>query len=165
MMRYPDYEQLGHLKVGQLTAMYADIVGRDNVCVLLFEEMRDDLPAFAARIGRFLGVEPAAVIACIGGRHENPRRQTQLMLAYRSLRAHLLPGFSLAALFPKRVQAGFQRALARGDKSQIRLPAEWIERLRVYYADDNAQLAGAFGLDLARWGYALPGSSRAPNPI
>ena len=165
MMRYPDYEQLGHLKVGQLTAMYADIVGHENVCVLLFEEMRDDLPAFAARIGGFLGVEPGAVVACLQGRHENPRRKTQFMLAYRALRAHLLPGIRLSSLLPKRMQNGFQAALARGGKSQIRLPAEWVERLRVYYADDNARLAGTFGLDLARWGYALPGSSRVSSSI
>jgi hypothetical protein len=30
--------------------------------------------------------------------------------------------------------------------------------LRAYYAEDNARLAGDFGLDLARWGYALPNS-------
>lgn len=165
MMRYPDYEQLGHLKVGQLASMYADIVGKENVCVLVFEEMRDDLAAFAGRIGGFLGVEPGAIVASLRGRHENLRRQTKLMLAYRSLRAHFLPGFSLASLFPKGMQTAFERALARGGKSQIRLPAEWIERLRVYYADDNARLAGAFGLDLARWGYALPGSSRASGTI
>jgi hypothetical protein len=165
MMRYPDYEQLGHLKVGQLATMYAEIVGRENVCVLLFEEMRDDLPAFAARIGGFLGVAPAAVVACLEGRHENLRRTTQSMLAYRHLRAHLLPGVKLSALLPQWMQNGFHAVLAHGRKSQIKLPTEWVERLRGYYADDNARLAGAFGLDLARWGYALPGSSRVPNPI
>lgn len=163
MMRYPDYEQLGHLKVGQLAQMYAEIVGRENVCVLVFEEMRDDLPAFAARIGGFLGVEPAAVVACLRGRHENLRRKTQSMLAYRTLRAHLLPGVKLSSLLPQWMQNGFQAALARGRKSQIKLPAEWVERLRGYYAEDNARLAGTFGLDLARWGYALPGSSRATS--
>lgn len=163
MMRYPDYEQLGHLKVGQLTAMYADIVGRENVCVLVFEEMRDDMPAFAARIGGFLGVEAGAVTACLQGRHENLRRKTQSMLAYRSLRAHLLPGIKLSSLLPQRMHDGFQTALARGPKSQIRLPAEWVERLRGYYADDNARLAGTFGLDLARWGYALPGSEQSSS--
>ena len=156
MMRYPDYEQLGHLKVGQLTAMYADIVGRDNVCVLLFEEMRDDLQTFAKRLGGFLGVDTDAVLACMRGRHENPRRKTERMLAYRSLRAHVLPGVSLAGFLPERVQTRFQRALAGGGKSNLKLPAEWIERLRAYYAEDNARLAGGFGLDLARWGYALP---------
>jgi len=165
MMRYPDYEQLGHLKAGRLAGMYADIVGRENVCVLLFEEMRDDLPAFARRIGGFLGVDAAAVVACLLGRHENPRRQTQLMLAYRSLRSHLFPGTSLSALLPKSVQTGFERMLARGAKSHIALPAEWIERLRVYYAEDNAQLARSFGLDLARWGYALPGVARTATSI
>jgi len=160
MMRYPDYEQLGHLKVGQLTAMYADIVGRENVCVLVFEEMRDDLPAFAARIGGFLGVEADAVVSCLQGRHENLRRQTQPMLAYRSLRAHLLPGVKLSSMLPQRLHDGFQAALARGSRSHIRLPEEWVERLHGYYADDNARLAGTFGLDLARWGYALPGSAR-----
>ena len=165
MMRYPDYEQLGHLKVGQLASMYAEIAGRENVCVLPFEEMRDDLPAFAARIGKFLGVEPAAVIACLQGRHENPRRKSQVMLAYRTLRAQLLPGIKLSSLLPERVQNGFHSMLARGAKSQIKLPAKWVEQLRVYYADDNARLAGTFGLDLARWGYALPGSSRASRAL
>lgn len=160
MMRYPDYEQLGHLKVGQLTAMYADIVGRGNVCVLVFEEMRDDLPAFAARIGGFLGVEADAVVSCLQGRHENLRRQTQPMLAYRSLRAHLFPGVKLSSMLSQRLHDGFQAALARGSKSHIRLPEEWVEVLHGYYADDNAQLAGTFGLDLARWGYALPGSAQ-----
>jgi hypothetical protein len=161
MMRYPDYEQLGHLKVGQLAAMYAEIVGHENVCVLVFEEMRDDLPAFAARIWTFLGIEPDEVAACLRGRHENPRRKTQSMLAYRTLRAHLLPGVKFSSLLPQRMQNGFQTALAHGPKSKIRLPPEWIERLRGYYADDNARLAGTFGLDLARWGYALPGSAGA----
>ena len=160
MMRYPDYEQLGHLKVGQSTAMYADIVGRDNVCVLLFEEMRDDLQAFAKRIGGFLGVGTDAVVACMRGRHENLRRTTRRMLAYRSLRAHVLPGFSLSAHLPARMHAGFERALSGGSKSQIEIPAEWLARLRAYYAEDNARLAGDFGLDLARWGYALPSGSR-----
>jgi hypothetical protein len=163
MMRYPDYEQLGHLKIGQLTAMYADIVGRENVCVLVFEEMRDDMPAFATRIGGFLGVDPVAVAECLQGRHENPRRKTHSMLMYRTLRAHLLPGVSLSSMLPERVQNSFQAALALGRKSQIRLPAKWVEQLREYYAEDNARLAGAFGLDLARWGYSLPCSSRAQS--
>ena len=161
MMRYPDYEQLGHLKMGQLTAMYAEIAGRDNVCVLVFEEMRDDLPAFARRIGGFLGVDPNAVVACMSGRHENPRRGTERMLGYRSLRAHVLPGFSLSALLPARVHAGFERMLAVGHKAQIEIPAEWLARLRAYFAEDNARLAGDFDLDLARWGYALPSSPQA----
>jgi len=160
MMRYPDYEQLGHLKMGQLTTMYADIVGRDNICVLLFEEMRDDLQLFARRIGGFLGVDADKVVACLRDRHENPRRKTERMLAYRSLRAHVLPGFSLSALFPARAHAGFERVLSGGSKSQIEIPAEWLARLRAYYADDNARLAGDFGLDLARWGYALPSGSQ-----
>lgn len=159
-MRYPEIEQLSHLKIGSLAAMYAEVVGRDKVCVLLFEELRDDLPAWAARIGGFMGVSPDAVVEAMRGVREAARRQTRRMLAYRNVRARILPGLRLSRFAPAPVLDGFQRILAGGAKSQATMPPEWIERLRILYAEDNARLAEEFGLDLARWNYALPGSEK-----
>ena len=140
-----------------LVAHYARLVGRDNVGVLVFEEMKDDPPCFTRRLAGFLGVDEAETEAALA-REAPADMNTRASRSQRlAIRVGALAGLngSVGDFLPRPVKTAIKGVVDRGDAKSIRLSAEWSDRIGELCRWDNERLAREWDLPLERHGYFL----------
>lgn len=135
---------------------YARLFGRENVHLILFEQLRTDPKGFAARFAEVLEVDAAEFERLMSGRRENAAMSWRYYQFWRWV-GHLLPRRyvrDLATRFPGR----------DGRPARLTLPADIRADLAELCAQDNRSLSEHFQLDLDRYGY-LVAPTATPSPI
>jgi hypothetical protein len=140
------------LRYDQLVGSYARVFGKENVGVFLFEELRDDPAAFAARLCGFIGVEPKIGQQLLVGKRENVRRSSRLFW-YVALRSRFLPQARLSDNLPSGVHLLWRRFLQGGGKAGVQFAPEWTHKMEELYRTANANLLAQYPLPLERFGY------------
>jgi hypothetical protein len=123
---------------------YLKFFPREQVHVLLFEDMVADPPAFYRDLFRFLDVEETFSCAEMGARHNQTRIWKNP--AYRFFFKHP----RLTAYLPRRTR----RALCVGPRQPYRyppMPDAIRQELVAYFRDANGRLAEFLGRDLSSW--------------
>jgi hypothetical protein len=146
--REPHRTIIDDLRYGRMIQYYGNLFGRERVHVLLFEQLRRDPEAYAQAFARILGVDGATFHRLMAGKRENAAMSQRHLLFWRRF-GHLLP---------RKLVRDWARsdALRRGAPARVEVPEKVRQHIRELCADDNAELARTFGLDLAGNGYALP---------
>ncbi|MEO0964128.1 MAG: sulfotransferase domain-containing protein [Planctomycetota bacterium] len=157
----------------QLVRGYLDRFGRENVMVEPYERIRDDPKDFAARLGDWLGVpvKPNELPVDRVRSSKSPLRVALERRANKWLYRHNAnqgapfhhPGArTLLSPIDSLTPSFLQDRLKRREKAKI---ARWADGL---FEASNAEVMAATGIDLARYGYALPEgsatSSASPKP-
>lgn len=145
---------LGRQRYTPVLERYLELLGRDRVLILVYEEMHADPAGTIRAVERFLGVEgsawPAEMTATLG-RHVNPtfvpRRPGLYRAAQRlnqSLRRTHLKFLDRPLELGKRL---FFAAAGRRERQEVGpMPGE--DRLRRYFQDDVAALERLLGRPL-----------------
>ncbi len=151
--REPHRTILDDLRYSRMIGYYVRLFGRERVHVLLFEHLRRDPDAYAKAFANIIGVDAAMFRQLMAGKRENPA-MSQRHLAFWRRFGHLLP---------RKLVRDWSRsdALRRGAPARIDVPESIRQHIRELCAEDNAELARTFGLDLAGSAYTLPGE---PTP-
>jgi hypothetical protein len=68
----PDRNYIGLMDYNSVIRHYVSVFGRDNVCVLLYEQFRDDPDGYARDMAAFLGIDAPSLRELMMDRHENP---------------------------------------------------------------------------------------------
>lgn len=132
-------------------------LGRENVAVLLFEELSADPRAFADRLSAFLGIDCAGTQSLLLEQTRNEGmsaaqldhlRRTDAS-ALRRLAWRLRPPVQRAAAL-----SAIDPARSSG-KACVRLEPHQSAFLAEQTAESNRWIAATFDLDLARYGYPL----------
>lgn len=138
----------GRFKIFDLhlvSTAFAEQFGRDNVHVMLFEDMVEDPTAFAAGLARLLQVDPAAVLTGLRGKHLNRTTRVDGVQLVRKMDPFTLRAVAwrLASALP----GGLERLF------DIRIPQlsdEDEARIMAIFRESNLALARDFGLDMAK---------------
>lgn len=128
---------------------YAGLFGRQNIRLILFEEIKIDRKAFATRFAEALQVDAAEFERLLGGKRENATMSSRYYQFWRWF-GHFLPRRyvrDLATRFPDR---------HHGRPARLTLPAEIRADLVALCAEDNGNLMKHYHLDLQRYGYSVP---------
>ena len=145
---------LGLCDYRQTITLYRDLFGEDCINILLFEELRDDLPSFASSLANILLMDKAIILDMLTGTVANARDPARSVI-YSRWREKLLPQTSLTKILPfgLKLRNQFHQILNRGQSFQRAIPDTWVERLTAAYAPGNRELEKAFGLPLSKHGY------------
>ena len=135
---------------------YAGLFGRQNIRLILFEEIKIDRKAFATRFAQALQIDAAEFECLLGGKRENATMSARYYQFWRWF-GHFLPRRyvrDLATRFPDR---------KHGRPARLTLPAEIRADLVALCAEDNSALMKHYHLDLQRYGYSVPLKAMPPS--
>lgn len=149
--RYFNKEIFSTLNFYNLFCIYADTFGADNLCVLLYEDLKSDTAAFYSTIDSWLGLPQRGWNVSVKN-----VRVPQRHYMWNKLRGKLLPDVRLRPLLPSFVGDKFDRYINSGSKDQgVEYTETQMDFLRKTYGRQNTLLANATGIDLAKHGYLV----------
>jgi hypothetical protein len=138
---------------GAIARCYANLVGKENVGIFLFEEMVAAPDVFCEKLFGFIGVDSATARQLLVGRAEN-KRMSMWEYRYWSALAYLTPLPINRAI--QGVMPTFLLDLLRsGAPMRPVMSKEWDRRLCEFYAAGNRYLSEDFQLPLKQYGYAV----------
>jgi hypothetical protein len=137
-----------------IASMFADIFGRENVRVMLLEDLQSDAQAFARTMCSFIGVDPEEGARLLAKERKNAR-VSERYYRYSMLRKRLGLYVPFGKMLPKQARDAFNAYMRSGKGADVSFAAPSVAGLEDYYRADNRHLAEAWQLPLARYGYPL----------
>ena len=127
---------------------YANLFGRGNICISLFEELMGNPEDFSKMIAAFMNIDHEEFFRLLSEKVENPTISRNL-LAFGRYWAPRMPQF-LARQIAKhlRDRGGVPARVDIGDETR--------RLVRQLCAEGNKRLETTYGVDLAAYGYTLP---------
>jgi hypothetical protein len=151
-------EVMPHLEYAQTIKTYMDLFGKENVHVLLFEDLVADQTGFVREICHIMGIDADESLALVGENNDNSRWTTlqidTLKKIQRSLFATLK--FTLSNKAVRRKMLNLDESgvpVAAAPKARASIPPEWQKRIHEITAEGNQWLTEEFGLPLEKYGY------------
>lgn len=148
-----------HLEYPRTIGIYTELFGLENVCVLLFEDLKANASEFYRKLSAFMGIDPAETLKLAENRIENVR--------WSSVQVERLARIK-AAGWRKRLQYRFATrnermqmlgldkkgaSTSQGGRANEKLDGELREKVVASTRQGNLWLQDQFGLDLAQHGY------------
>lgn len=131
---------------------YAGLFGKENICILLFEDLVKNPHEFTRKLSLFLDIDFETSWSIIQNAHEN-KRITQADFQIESLRSKL--GFMRNVTPIVKLMNGLRKIWGTGKRSEVDIPGEWYQRLWNLYKDGNRKLMEKYQLPLENYGYPL----------
>lgn len=141
-------------RFAEIAEAWGRVVGRENVGVFVFEELAGNAPAFGKRLCEFIGIDAEVGVPMLINQHENVRKSDRTQ-AYAKIRSAFFPQVSFGKILPAPIRNRWRGYLESGQRAKVELPADWLDRIKIYYRTDNRRLAAEFGLPLESYGYPL----------
>lgn len=147
-----------HLDYANTIRLYSDYFGIENVCVLVFEELKTDKVAFFRRLCSFMGINLDEALALVEDNVDNSRWTEQQFSRLREI--HASPLRALRFRFAEKPQR--RRLLALTDAGDpvnpgVSAPVRIGDALRRMILeqtrDGNRWLEENFAIDLKQYGY------------
>jgi hypothetical protein len=138
----------GRLMFYDVIKRYESVFGRQNICILLFEELIEEPMSFAAKLSDFIGVDIGESEKLICSLPKSNARDSAAEVNYAKLRSSFLPGMRLSAVIPfaPKLKKGLS-TLIFGDKAvNVQLSPEWTDKIRSIYAEQNRKLEREYGI-------------------
>lgn len=151
----PDRSYVGNIKYLNTINYYARLLGKENICVLLFEEFIHNKEEYIRQLSEFLGIDARESQRLLTGQHENPRvlqSQVDLELTRSKFGPKGKNPFILIAL--KRWY-DFRHLFKKSESARVDLPDPWLERLNDFYGESNRELMKNFNLPIDKYGYPI----------
>jgi hypothetical protein len=144
---------LGHLDYFKTIDYYSQLFGRDNLCVLLLEELIDRPGGYVRKLAGFLGIDYDEALALLRGKHAN-KGIMQSQLDFESLKAKFFPlhnSFFITGILKFYF---FLKKVVKKDKvARVSIPGSWMKRLSEIYCKGNQELSRIYNLPVEQYGY------------
>lgn len=138
------------LKYYEFISEYWKLFGKENVTILLFEELVSSPVSFFEKMTRFFGVDSVnSSVSFLPQRNTRPTKRT---LLYYKLRGYF-PNVSPSKFLPNLAIKWGRIFLNSGTSGRKRLLPEMEQRLMNMYRESNRKLQQELGIDLVRYGY------------
>ncbi len=151
----PDRSYAGNIKYFNTINYYTRVWGKENICVLLFEEFIHNKEEYTRQLSGFLGIDAGESLRLLADRHENPRvlqSQVDLELTRSKFGPTGKKSYISTAL---KQWYDFRNLFKKNQGARVDLPAPWQERLRDFYGESNRELVKNFNLPLEKYGYPI----------
>ncbi len=146
---------LEHADFAKTIAYYARVYGRENVCVLLLEELIHKKAAHLQKLADFLGIDAAEALTRVQDAHEH-QEISQAILDWEALNTRFFP---VNTWFPVRAALTLittvRKKIKKDAQAYVTITASWEKRLRDIYRAGNQQLVHEYGLPLEQYDYPL----------
>lgn len=147
---------LGILDYHALARFYADLFGRENLGIFLFEEFVREKPLFVEKLAGFMGIDGDEALALLSRAHSNKSTRPPWHATYVALKSKgPLKNLSLGRYLPAPLVHTVMNLLHRKSAPAPGFSPEQRERIRRMYKDSNTRLQEHFGLPLEKYGYPL----------
>jgi len=146
---------IGHVDYYKTVAYYAKTFGKENISVLLFEDLVRNKEAFVNNLTDFLGIGSEEALKNIGDKHEH-KEISQSRLDFERFKTRISP-VTRIPIFDRLAQS-FYLGMKRTKKdriAEVEIPGPWLDRLGHFYKEGNRKLVEECGLPLERYGYPL----------
>jgi hypothetical protein len=154
----PDKGALGNLGYAATAQFLAEASGRENVGIVLMEQLREDPAAYYRSICRFLGVDEEEGVRVASGFHANPRPTRAEYEAFREASRSWVGRFVLRwgpLASRKKLRRRIRRAEGSAERPEARMPARWVEKIGDLTRPGNDAIMRDWGLPLDRYGYSV----------
>ena len=133
--------------------VFSKTFGKENIQVLLVEELARDVDKFAEEISSFMGIDYEEVRKSLTGSHEN-RVSSKRFRNFRRWYRVLTPGIpQVQNVIPKRLLIGIKRRLIVGRSEKTSLDKDLDERIINFYSGGNRSLDKQYNLNLSKYDY------------
>jgi hypothetical protein len=146
ILKNPHYDFPSSLYYYELLSYYADLFGKDNINVVIFECLQRNREQFVGELSAILGIDAAESGRLLEGKHQ--KQKDKLSDAY--------------LVKPKRGTAGVlgrllasSRAETPGEPHLLALRSEQERRLADLYRDSNTLVREHFGVPLDEYDYPM----------
>ena len=146
---------LGHLDYFKTIDYYSKLFGKDNVCVLLLEELTERPEEYIKKLAGFLDIDFDEALALVVEKHAN-KGITQSRLQFESLTTKFFP-FHHFFLVVGMLKLYFllERVIKKDRDAEVYIPAHWRERLGKLYCRGNRNLSSVYQLPVEKYGYPI----------
>jgi hypothetical protein len=131
---------------------YARLFGKENICILLFEDFVKNTPEFIGKLCLFLNIDFETSRHIMQDAHDN-KRISQADFQIETLRSKL--GFMGNVTPIVKFMNGLRKMWGAGKRSEVNIPGEWYQRLWNFYKEGNRKLMEKYQLPLVKNGYPL----------
>lgn len=146
---------LGHADYYKTIDYYGRLFGKNNLCVLMLEELIHTPGEYAGKLSDFLGTDAEETRELLAGKHAN-RGISRFQLESEVLRSRRYP-FSRGYLISKllKIYLYLTKSSRRNQDAEVKIPQEWVDRMGELYKAGNRLLIIDYGLPLEKYGYPL----------
>lgn len=151
----PDRSYVGNIKYLNTINYYTRLWGKENICILLFEEFIHNKEEYIRQLSEFLEIDARESRRLLADQHENPRilqSQVDLELIRSKLGVKGKNPFISTAL---KGWYDLKNLFKKSQSARVDLPDPWRERLRDFYGESNRELMRNFNLPIDKYGYPL----------
>jgi hypothetical protein len=145
-----DRNYLGTLHYDAVIGRYVEKFGAGNVCVLLYEAIKEDPDGYARDLGAYLGVDAARLRRLMADKHE--LKSKERAEPWRNGHGSALEAAAQKPRLFHKLRAAFRPQKVLPPRLSI---DEEIAGLREMYRAGNARLARERSLPLERFGYSV----------
>lgn len=141
------------LDFSRLIRCYQNLVGEENVCVLLFEDLREEPAEYARQLSEFIGISPQRTLELLQVHKEN-KSVNQLdytLIKHSNLLGHRGGKGHFRQYIPRPIKEMVKRSMS-GTK-RFSMSDEWRERIRAYCREENRDLCKLIGSGPERYDY------------
>ena len=151
MARSQERNVLSLIHFDRIVGYYDALFGRDNVLVLLYDELMVAPEDFIRKLCAFLSIDSGTALDLVRGRCENPGSPSRLVLCGDKAPVYLSPVMEVTEAEPGQTTARWISTLRDEDACMAN---DWRVLLGKLYRDGNQRLQSVRGLPLAEFGYS-----------
>lgn len=135
--------------------LWARYFGKDNINVLLFEELKSNNSSFLEQLSDIIDCDPEKARQLISGKRER-KRYTLRMHKFHKLNSRFFRNISFkGSSLGDRLEKQLNKYLQRGRALDTFIPEEWNQEILRRYKDGNSALAREYQLPLKDYGYPV----------
>ncbi|SHK26790.1 hypothetical protein SAMN02745216_03177 [Desulfatibacillum alkenivorans DSM 16219] len=132
-----------------LANMYSELFGKEHVNILLFEQIKEDMPGFVSQLCKIIPMDQSKAQALMS----RPKKQEAMDRGAYLTKGPLAP---LARMTPGPAKKVLRRSLKGfNQKMEVTWPEGWKDKIDDLYRENNRRLTADFNLPLQRYGYRL----------
>jgi hypothetical protein len=135
--------------------IYANVFGKENVKVFIFEELVRNPESFITKLCSHIGVDPKEGFDLVNGKRSNERLTTDYILRLQEIEQSesLTKQFRKASLNERQLMLGSEDQ--PGEKINPQISAEWLKKINDVSDKQNRSLVKEWDLPLADYGYRI----------
>lgn len=134
-------------------AIYADVFGKENVYIFIFEEFVRNPDVFVTRLCNTIGIDAEEGVRLIKGKRSNDRITTGYIRRLREIEQSEALTKAFREGRNKQRRQMLDPENLPGDKFEPELSDKWIKKINAIGDKQNRRLVKEWGLPLADYGY------------
>jgi hypothetical protein len=142
-----------YISYADTAEIYANVFGRENVKIFIFEEFLRNPKAFITKLCDHIGIDPEEGFALVDGKRSNERLTASYIDRLREVERseHLTKQFREVSPNERRNMLGAEDQ--PGEKINPQLSEKWLRKINAVGDKQNRRLVKEWGLPLTDYGY------------